>query len=243
MRANSSKSPQANLEKRRPLFFAIGLTTALFLTFLALEWTTPVRALPDFSSELASAEEMDWTVPVTVASSPKLPAKAKPAPKVNPDQFKIIDNNLPVLDIGNELFFSSIDNGLEIVIDPDPVDPTEVFSFSQVETMPVFKGCEDAIGNDALYQCMNVQLMRFIAREFEVNKRMMQFSSGEKVYVEFIIEKNGDVSQAKIIRGSDELVGEEAIRVVKSLPDFTPAKLNGKPVRMSYILPINVKLH
>ena len=54
---------------------------------------------------------------------------------------------------------------------------------------------------------------------------------------------NGDVSQAQIIRGSDELVGEEAIRVVKSLPDFTPAKLNGKPVRMSYILPINVKLH
>ena len=114
MRANSSKSPQANLEKRRPLFFAIGLTTALFLTFLALEWTTPVRALPDFSSELASAEEMDWTVPVTVASSPKLPAKAKPAPKVNPDQFKIIDNNLPVLDLGNELFFSSIDTGSKL---------------------------------------------------------------------------------------------------------------------------------
>ena len=243
MRANSRKSPQANLEKRRPLFFVIGLTTALFLTILALEWTSPVGDLPDFSSELASAEELDWTVPVTVSRSPELPAKAKKAPKINPDQFKIIDNNLPVLDLGNELFFTGIDDGLDVVIDPDPVDPLEVFSFAQVESMPIFQGCEDAIGNDALYQCMNVQLMRFIAREFEVSERMMQFSSGEKVYVEFIIEKNGDVSQAKIIRGSDELVGEEAIRVVKSLPDFTPAKLNGKPVRMSYILPINVKLH
>ena len=243
MRANSRKSPQANLEKRRPLFFAIGLTTALFLTILALEWTSPVPDLPDFSSELAFAEELDWTVPVTVLRSPELPAKAKKAPKINPDQFKIIDNNLPVLDLGNELLFTGIDDGLDVVIDPDPVDPLEVFSFAQVESMPIFQGCEDAIGNDALYQCMNVQLMRFIAREFEVSERMMQFSSGEKVYVEFIIEKNGDVSQAKIIRGSDELVGEEAIRVVQSLPDFTPAKLNGKPVRMSYILPINVKLH
>jgi protein TonB len=243
MRANSSKSPRANLEKRRPLFFVIGLTTALFLTIVALEWTAPVSVLPDFSSELASAEEVDWTIPVTVTRSPKLPAKAEKAPKINPNRFKIIDNNLPIIDLGNELFFTGIDDGLEVVIDPDPVDPSEVFSFVQVETMPVFQGCEDAIGNDALYQCMNVQLMRFIAREFNVSERMMQFSSGEKVYVEFIIEKNGDVSEAKMVRGSDELVGEEAIRVVQSLPDFTPAKLNGKPVRMSYILPINVKLH
>ena len=242
MRTNSRKSPKVNLEKRRPLFFILGLTTALFLTIVALEWTSPVRALPDFSSELASAEEVDWTVPVTVVRSPKLPARTKKAPKINPNQFKIIDNNLPIIDLGNELFFTGIDEGLDLVIDPDPVDPSEVFSFAQVESMPIFQGCEDAIGNDALYQCMNVQLMRFIAREFKVSERMMQFSSGEKVYIEFIIEKNGDVSQAKIVRGSDELVGEEAIRVVQSLPKFTPAKLNGKPVRMSYILPINVKL-
>jgi protein TonB len=243
MRSKSSKSPQANLEKRRPLFFVFGLTTALFLTSVALEWTSPVRALPDFNSELASAQELDWTVPVTIARSPKFAAKAKKAPKINPNQFKIIDNNLPIIDLGNELFFTGIDDGLEVIIDPDPYDPSEVFSFTQVESMPVFQGCEDAIGNDALYQCMNVQLMRFIAREFKVSDRMMQFSTGEKVYIEFIIEKNGVISQAKVVRGSDELVGAEAIRVVQSLPDFTPAKLNGKPVRMSYILPINVKLH
>ncbi|MDG2110509.1 MAG: hypothetical protein P8J76_05720, partial [Schleiferiaceae bacterium] len=114
MRSKSSKSPQANLEKRRPLFFVIGLTTALFLTIVALEWTSPVRALPDFSSELASAEEVDWTVPVTVVRSPKLPATTKKTPKVNPTQFKIIDNNVPIIDLGNELFFAGIDEGLDV---------------------------------------------------------------------------------------------------------------------------------
>ena len=61
-------------------------------------------------------------------------------------------------------------------------------------------------------------------------------------FVEFIIEKDGRVLQAKVVRGEDELISEEAIRMVKSLPKFTPAKINGKPVRMSYILPVNVKL-
>ena len=85
MRANSSKSPRANLEKRRPLFFVFGLTTALFLTIVALEWTAPVSGFPDFSSELALAEEVDWTIPVTVTRSLKLPAKVEKAPKIKPN--------------------------------------------------------------------------------------------------------------------------------------------------------------
>ena len=60
---------------------------------------------------------------------------------------------------------------------------------------------------------------------------MIQFSRGEKLFVEFI-EKNGLVRNATIVRGEDELIAEEALRVVKSLPRFTPAKMNGKPVRM-----------
>lgn len=79
MRANGSKLQQANLEKRRPLFFVFGSTTALFLTIVDLEWTAPVGRFPGFSSELALAEEVDWTIPVTVTRSPKLPAKAEKA--------------------------------------------------------------------------------------------------------------------------------------------------------------------
>jgi protein TonB len=107
--------------------------------------------------------------------------------------------------------------------------------------MPVFAGCEAALSNDERMSCMNASIMRFISKNFEITDQMMNFSTGEKLYVEFIIEKNGEVRNARIVRGEDELMGNEAIRVVKSLPEFTPAKMNGKPVRMSYILPINVK--
>ena len=90
--------------------------------------------------------------------------------------------------------------------------------------------------------CFQQQLLKFVGKNFEVSDAMMMFSNAEKVFVEFIIEKDGRVLQAKVVRGEDELISEEAIRMVKSLPKFTPAKINGKPVRMSYILPVNVKL-
>ncbi|MGD1982082.1 MAG: energy transducer TonB, partial [Flavobacteriales bacterium] len=90
--------------------------------------------------------------------------------------------------------------------------------------------------------CFQQQLLKFVGKNFQVSEAMMMFSNAEKVFVEFIIEKDGHVRQAKVVRGEDELISEEAIRMVKSLPEFTPAKINGKPVRMSYILPVNVKL-
>ena len=60
--------------------------------------------------------------------------------------------------------------------------------------------------------------------------------------VSFVIEKDGSVGEAKIIRGKDPLLDTEAIRVVKSLPKWTPGKMNGKPVATWYTMPISFKL-
>ena len=68
-----------------------------------------------------------------------------------------------------------------------------------------------------------------------------EFGVSEKLYVEFVIEKNGSIQQAKVLRGEDTDLKKEALRVVKSLPRFQPGTISGKPVRMSYILPINVE--
>jgi protein TonB len=57
-----------------------------------------------------------------------------------------------------------------------------------------------------------------------------------------VIERNGSISNVEIVRGVDPLLDDEAVRVVKKLPRLTPAKQRGKPVRMSFTLPINAKL-
>ena len=63
-----------------------------------------------------------------------------------------------------------------------------------------------------------------------------------RVYINFVIEKDGSISNAQVIRGVDPLLDDEAVRVVNSLPKMTPAKQRGKPVRMQFTLPINAKL-
>jgi protein TonB len=238
MKIIDRKTRNANLEGKRPLYFLIGLSTSLLTVYAAFELNFETSTLPDFSDERIYSEELDWTVPVTVMRTPEAPARPKTMPKFNPNEFTVIDNNATLPNLVTEWTTTTVDQGLEVIVDPDPI---EVFTFTQVESMPVFAGCEEALTNDERYACMNSQLMAYVSSNFEVTERMIQFSRGEKLFVEFIIEKNGQVRNATIVRGEDELIAEEALRVVKSLPRFTPAKMNGKPVRMSYILPINVK--
>lgn len=63
------------------------------------------------------------------------------------------------------------------------------------------------------------------------------------VNVSFIIEKDGTLSDVKVIKGVDPNLDKEAIRVIKTLPKFTPGKINGKPVRTSMSLPVTFKLN
>ena len=238
MKTRNANPKHSTLEANRPLFFLVGLSLSLLTVYAAFEMNFAQAGIPDFSDDSVFTEEIDWTIPVTVMRTPEPPSKPKSIPKFNPNEFTVIDNNATLPNLTTEWNTTTIDEGLEVIVDPDPV---EVFTFTQVESMPVFAGCEEALTNDERYACMNSQLMAYVSSNFEVTDRMIQFSRGEKLFVEFIIEKNGLVRNATMVRGEDELIAEEALRVVKSLPRFTPAKMNGKPVRMSYILPINVK--
>ena len=238
MKTRNANSKHSTLEANRPLFFLVGLSLSLLTVYAAFEMNFVQAGIPDFSDDSVFTEEIDWTIPVKVMRTPEPPSKPKSMPKFNPNEFTVIDNNATLPNLTTEWNTTTIDEGLEVIVNPDPV---EVFTFTQVESMPVFAGCEEALTNDERYACMNSQLMAYVSSNFEVTDGMIQFSRGEKLFVEFIIEKNGLVRNATIVRGEDELIAEEALRVVKSLPRFTPAKMNGKPVRMSYILPINVK--
>ena len=63
-----------------------------------------------------------------------------------------------------------------------------------------------------------------------------------KVFVQFVIEKDGSVSDVKVARSVDPSLDKEAIRVVKAMPKWKPGKQRGKPVRVSYTVPINFQL-
>jgi len=235
------KSVQADLENKRPLFLILGLVLSLSFAYLSLEWRFPDRSLIDFElSNNYFADEEDWVIPITAERKPELP-QVKSSVKTNPDVLKVIENTAMLPTLNPDLFAGFVDDGYEDIIDPLPID-IPVFHFTAVESKPIFKGCEKLVIEEDRFDCFQENLLHFVAKNFQIDDQMMMFSSGEKVYVEFVIEKDGRVESARILRGEDELIGKEAIRLVKSLPPFIPAKINGKPVRMSYMLPINVKL-
>ncbi|HNU78363.1 MAG TPA: energy transducer TonB, partial [Prolixibacteraceae bacterium] len=63
-----------------------------------------------------------------------------------------------------------------------------------------------------------------------------------KVYVTFVVDRDGGISDAKVARGVDPSLDKEALRVVNSLPKWKPGKQRGKPVRVSYTVPISFVL-
>lgn len=63
-----------------------------------------------------------------------------------------------------------------------------------------------------------------------------------KVFVKFVVERDGSISNVEILKSSHKLLSEEAIRVVKSMPKWNPGENEGKFVRVRYNIPINFKL-
>ena len=63
-----------------------------------------------------------------------------------------------------------------------------------------------------------------------------------RVVTQFVVDKDGSITDVKVVRSLDPMLDKEAVRLVKSMPKWTPGKLNGSPVRVKYILPISFRL-
>lgn len=113
----------------------------------------------------------------------------------------------------------------------DPFQIEEPLDFPEV--MPVYPGGES-------------QMFKDVASAMIYPPLCLENDFQGKVFVQFIVEKNGKISNVKILRQPEgdlgKMLGNEAIRVVKSLKDFTPGTLNGEPKRVRYTLPIYFKI-
>ena len=110
------------------------------------------------------------------------------------------------------------------VIDPTlPENDTAIVVISDV--MPEFPG-----GEDSLYA--------YIARNIVYHEAAKKEKIEGQVYVSFIVEKDGQLTGVKFLRDIGGGCGEEAVRVVKSMPKWKPGTQRGKPVRVQYHIPL-----
>ena len=225
------KSEKADLENKKNVFLLIGLVAALGITLLAFEWTTKPAELASLGTLDASAVEEE-VIPITRQEEMKTPPP--PPPQTVVEVLNIVDNNAQVND-DLSIFDSEADN--ETFVDVAPIvqakeekeEAEEAQVFFILEEMPEFPGGEAA-------------LRAFIAKSINYPVIAQENGIQGKVYVTFVVDKDGGISEAKIARGVDPSLDKEALRVVNSLPKWKPGKQRGKPVRVSYTVPISFVL-
>ncbi len=86
------------------------------------------------------------------------------------------------------------------------------------------------------------ELMKFISKQIIYPVDAVENGIQGKVIVQFVIEKDGSVSNVKVLQSVYRSLDAEAIRVVQILPNWSPGIMDGKPVRIKYVLPINFTL-
>ena len=83
-----------------------------------------------------------------------------------------------------------------------------------------------------------VELMTYLSKNIKYPKEAKRKGAEGTVFISFIVEKNGTISDAKVIRGFDQSCEAEALRVVKAMPEWKPGKDKGKTVKVKFVLPV-----
>ncbi|MBV5315496.1 MAG: energy transducer TonB [Prolixibacteraceae bacterium] len=224
------KSPKADLENKRNIFVQLGLVVALAISLYSFESTDKVEQASSLGSMSDQTVEEE-IIPVTRQDEVK-PPPPPPPPKVV-DMLVIVDDN------------TEIDEELEIE-DSEADDKTAITAVMQVteekeeekEDTPVFFIVEEMPD----FPGGQLALRKFIAQAIKYPVIAQENGIQGKVFVNFVVAKDGTVTGAKIARGVDPSLDKEALRVVNSLPKWKPGKQGGKPVRVSYTVPINFVL-
>ena len=227
----TKKNPQANLENKRVMFFEIGLIFALAIIFGAFEWTTSVKEKEVVETTTAFIAEEE-VIPVTQQQM-KPPPPPPPAPKIT-DLIDIVEDEISLDD---DLDLTNIEDDTDNHVFGDNTDYTgggfgtestgEEDPFVVVEEMP------KPFGN----------VTAWIAKYTKYPPVAQENGVQGKVTVQYVVEKDGSISNVKVLKGVDPSLDKEAVRVVSSMPKWTPGKQRNKPVRVFYTLPVVFKIN
>ncbi len=214
------KTRESDLESRRFPLFMLGLTFAAALVLTAFEWTTFSDPQHSWSDGCPSML-LDEVVLNSFPPEKKLPP---PPPKRQvADVFAFVENDRL---LNEDFHLPDIDEPYDIDPLEDPLDyADEERIFYSHEAMPDFPG-----GIEAMYA--------YLARELRYPAMAKNAGISGKVYVQFIVNKEGDVESVKLLRGIGGGCDEEALRVVSAMPRWKPALQNGKPVSVMFNIPL-----
>lgn len=220
------KNPKVDLSKKRFLFFNVGLAIALVLVVGAFKYKTPNdEEMKNLGRPEDNFEKL-IDIPPTVQPPP-------PPPKIQQPKIVEVNNDTKIKDeikVDFDVDVNADTKVQDIKIVPQEEPKEEVNKiFLVVEDAPSPQG-----GMQAFYD--------FVGKHLRYPPQARRMNVEGRVFVQFVVEKDGSLTDVKAIKGIGAGCDEEAVRVVESAPPWNPGKQRGQPVRVRMVLPIVFKL-
>ena len=224
------KAPKANIETQKTTFFLMGLVVALAVLFVGFEWSSTISKLDEavVVQDVLAEEEIEITQ--------RDPTPPPPPPPPEPELPEILD--VVEEKVENKIDLSSLEDDqskaqIQTYTPPPPPKPVEEEAtdeiFVVVEKQPDFPGGTSA-------------LMKFLGDNIKYPVIAQENGIQGRVITTFVVERDGSISDVQVVRGQDPSLDKEAVRVIKTMPKWTPGQQRGKPVRVRFTLPVQFRL-
>ena len=224
------KAPHANIETHKTTFFLMGMVVALAVLFVGFEWSSTISKLDEsmIMEDVLAEEEIE----ITQREPEPPPPPPPPEPEV-PDVIEEVEEK-----VENKIDLSSLEDDqsraqVQTYTPPPPPKPVEEEAtdeiFVVVEQQPEFPGGMTA-------------LMKFLGDNIKYPVIAQENGIQGRVITNFVVERDGSISDVQVVRGQDPSLDREAVRVIKTMPKWKAGQQRGKPVRVRFTLPVVFRL-
>lgn len=237
----TKKNPSVDVGRNSSLYFAIGLNVMLLFTWQAFEFKTfekPTETIKIVSLPIDLQED----IPIT-----KIDVALPPPPVAASEIIKVVESVTEIEETVIESTESSQETAItephevigvgDVVV--DEVEEEVEVPFAVIENIPVFPGCE-GLSHAKAKACFQAKMQAHIKAHFNYPEDALDLGVQGRVFVLFIINEKGNITGVKS-RGPDKRLEKEAERIVSLLPKMRPGMQRGKPVKVSYAVPIYFK--
>ena len=220
------KTPKADLENKKSTWLLVGYVIVLAFMFIAFEWTKRDIKI-DTSQAITDLVFEEEIIPITEQPEQAAPPPPPAAPPIA-ETLTIVEDDA---DVEETTIATSEETNQAVEIKYVPVaveeeEPEEQTIFEVVEQMPEFPN-----GGMA-------GLMQYLSKNIKYPTIAQENGTQGRVTVQFVVNRDGSIVDAKVLRGVDPYLDKEAIRVISSMPKWKPGMQRGKAVRVKYTVPV-----
>lgn len=224
------KTPKADLENKKSTWLLVGYVIVLVFMFIAFEWTKRDIKI-DTSQAITDLVFEEEIIPITEQPEQAAPPPPPAAPPIA-ETLTIVEDDA---DVEETTIATSEETNQAVEIKYVPVaveeeEPEEQTIFEVVEQMPEFPN-----GGMA-------GLMQYLSKNIKYPTIAQENGTQGRVTVQFVVNRDGSIVDAKVLRGVDPYLDKEAIRVISSMPKWKPGMQRGKAVRVKYTVPVMFRL-